>query len=333
MLFSIIIPAFNSERYFSECLASIESQSFDDYEVVIVDDGSTDSTRAMSDSFASEHERVTVLHGPNEGLLLARRKGLGCARGEYIVFLDADDALAPNALRVISDEIDQTGADIVSFRYSRSADFSTPNDPLPLSSGLYAGNRYGLIKEHVCRGCFNNIWGKAFRLSCIDVDADYGSYAGLMHGEDLLQLLPIIDASCSLARIEDVLYYYRLSDIASTAEFKENQLHDISRVNERLLACAEKWSGRCPELARAGEVEQYIYLLKLSELASDARALGKEHFDAIRHAMERRGTFTRSKNAPLRLDKALMEICLRRGWRLAAKVLIKSIEKAKQYRR
>ena len=111
MLFSIIVPAYNAERYLPECLASVDAQTFRDYEVIIVDDGSTDETSCIADTYAQSKCNVTVLHRENEGPLLARRAGLKISRGQYAVFVDSDDGLHPEALQCIYDAIAGTDAD------------------------------------------------------------------------------------------------------------------------------------------------------------------------------------------------------------------------------
>lgn len=105
MRFSIIIPAYNAERYLSECLSSVSLQSFDNYEVILIDDGSTDSTLSLVEDFALRANNATVLTGENQGLLLARRRGLLHAKGEYVVFLDADDCLRYDALEILDKAI------------------------------------------------------------------------------------------------------------------------------------------------------------------------------------------------------------------------------------
>ncbi len=122
MRFSIIIPAYNAERYLSECLSSVSLQSFDNYEVILIDDGSTDSTLSLVEDFALRANNATVLTGENQGLLLARRRGLLHAKGEYVVFLDADDCLRYDALEILDKAIKKTDADIVSFLFSREKD-------------------------------------------------------------------------------------------------------------------------------------------------------------------------------------------------------------------
>ncbi len=274
MRFSVIVPAYNVERYLPAALESLAVQTFTDFEVVIVDDGSSDKSGAIADEYASEHDNVIVLHGENQGLLLARRKGIAAAHGEYVLHLDGDDRLSPVALERIAWEIEATNADIVAFRYSRKEDFSTADDLVQLESGFYSGPQYDVVKRQVCLGRFNNLWGKAFRLCRIDARATYGAFRGLMHGEDLLQLLPIVDASASLSRIDDVLYFYRPNDSASTASFKSSQLKDIALVCDRLLEYGSKWGEACTVAAYQGEAMQYVYLEQLNEISRTSHAAG-----------------------------------------------------------
>ena len=95
MRFSILIPVYNVKKYISQCFDSILSQTFKDFEVIIVDDGSTDGSGAECDKFAKEHGGfVRVIHKENGGLISARRTAIAEARGEYCVFLDSDDMLS-----------------------------------------------------------------------------------------------------------------------------------------------------------------------------------------------------------------------------------------------
>ena len=177
--------------------------------------------------------------------MLARRTGLQAASGKYVVFLDADDSLRSTALQDIADAIHKYNVDIVSFRYSRQDNFLTSDSPSPLPVGIYNGERFEEAKLHLCKGRFNEMWGKAIRLSCFDCTADYSNYAGLMHGEDLLQLLPVFDSAHSLYSSDKVLYFYRPNDSASTARYKSSQLSDIRNVNARLLSFSMKWGKAC----------------------------------------------------------------------------------------
>lgn len=91
MKFSIIIPVYNVEMYIEECLNSVLNQSFPDYEVVLIDDGSTDNSGKICDQYASEYQCVKVVHQENKGQAQARNLGIAFAKGDYVLFLDGDD--------------------------------------------------------------------------------------------------------------------------------------------------------------------------------------------------------------------------------------------------
>ena len=95
--FSIIIPAYNAEKYIELCLDSISKQSFNDYELIIINDGSTDHTFNICNRFALNKKQIHLINKENAGVSVARNVGLQQAEGEYVLFVDADDILYPNA--------------------------------------------------------------------------------------------------------------------------------------------------------------------------------------------------------------------------------------------
>ena len=97
--FSLIVPVYNVEKVLSRCLESIANQSFDDFECIMIDDGSTDQSGAICDDFAKRDERFRVIHSENRGVSAARNLGLANAAGDYICFVDSDDWIQPNYLR------------------------------------------------------------------------------------------------------------------------------------------------------------------------------------------------------------------------------------------
>jgi CDP-glycerol glycerophosphotransferase len=110
---SIIVPIYNVEQYLRECLDSVLSQTFVDFEVIIVDDGSPDGSRAIADEYAVRDPRFRVVGRPNGGLGAARNTGIRAARGRYLTFVDSDDVLPVDAIRVLVDSAITTGSDIV----------------------------------------------------------------------------------------------------------------------------------------------------------------------------------------------------------------------------
>ena len=110
---SVILPIYNVERYLAECLDSIAAQSFGDYEVVVVDDGSPDGSRAIAEGYAAQDPRIRLVTRENGGLGAARNTGVRHARGRYLTFLDSDDVLPPHALGALVASARATGSDIV----------------------------------------------------------------------------------------------------------------------------------------------------------------------------------------------------------------------------
>lgn len=94
MVFSIIVPVYNVEKYLKECVDSILAQTFTDYELILVDDGATDTSGIICDEYAQKYEQVRVIHQANAGLAVARNAGTSVAQGEYIVYIDSDDYIA-----------------------------------------------------------------------------------------------------------------------------------------------------------------------------------------------------------------------------------------------
>ena len=117
MEISIIIPVYNKEAYVERCLRQLMMQDFNSFEVIAVDDGSTDASGRICDRMASEDQRIRVVHTKNGGVTAARRRGLEEARGRYIMFVDSDDELQAGALSVMYKTIEETGADEVIATY------------------------------------------------------------------------------------------------------------------------------------------------------------------------------------------------------------------------
>ncbi len=115
MKFSVIVPVYGVEKYLDECVRSILSQTYTDFEVLLVDDCSPDACPAMCDRYAEQDSRVKALHKPqNEGLGFARNTGLAAASGEYVLFVDSDDTIAENTLETCAAELSEN-TDILAF--------------------------------------------------------------------------------------------------------------------------------------------------------------------------------------------------------------------------
>ena len=112
---SVVIPVYNVEKYLQECVNSVLRQTYTDFEVILVDDGSTDSGGRICDDYAQKDPRVRVIHQANGGLSVARNTGLRAAQGKYVYFLDSDDYIEDHTLEALIFLAEKESADIVFF--------------------------------------------------------------------------------------------------------------------------------------------------------------------------------------------------------------------------
>ena len=119
MLLSIIVPVYNVEKYLRKCIDSLLVQDLlsDDYEIILVDDGSTDQGGAICDEYAENNPNVKVIHQQNGGLSAARNRGIDASEGKYIQFVDSDDYLEPNVLKALVDRMEGDALDVLRFNY------------------------------------------------------------------------------------------------------------------------------------------------------------------------------------------------------------------------
>ncbi len=138
MLFSIIVPIYKVEEYLAQCVDSILSQSFTDFELILVDDGSPDNCPKMCDDYAKKDSRVKVVHKENGGLISARKAGLEISQGEYIVNVDGDDFVKTDFLSTIANIIEKHPVDMVCFGYEKTDGInSIPTDIYKCELGFY----------------------------------------------------------------------------------------------------------------------------------------------------------------------------------------------------
>ena len=117
MKLSFIVPIYNVEQYLSKCVDSLLAQDYEDYEIILVDDGSSDGCPAICDDYAAAHENIRVIHQKNGGLSVARNVGVKAAKGEYICFVDSDDYWELNVLYGLMKQIERDNLDVLRFKY------------------------------------------------------------------------------------------------------------------------------------------------------------------------------------------------------------------------
>ena len=239
MKFSIVIPAYNAEKYMEQTLGNLLQQTFQNFEVIVVDDCATDTTGQIAEAFKKIYAHgpmpLQVLHKTqNEGLSMARNTGMECARGEYILFLDADDSVEPTLLEKVDAALQGREADFMVYGYTedyyRGDKLSyqvnkVPEDHYFLNmdspeEGENEGEHsvrqrdehdlthaYPYIAELERETMFGYAWNKVYRLEFL---REHNlKFETITHIEDVLFNLQVADKMESMVVIPEALYHYR----------------------------------------------------------------------------------------------------------------------------
>ena len=111
--FSIIVPVYNVEKYIEKCLESILNQTYDNFEIIVINDGSTDNSKKILDNYKT-NKKIKIINQDNQGLSIARNNGLGAASGDYILFIDSDDYIEEELLSTLNKNINNE--DLIRFQ-------------------------------------------------------------------------------------------------------------------------------------------------------------------------------------------------------------------------
>ncbi len=204
-IISVIVPFYNIEQYISYCLNSILAQTFRDFELICVNDGSKDNTQKLLDSYAEKDPRVKVIHQKNQGLSAARNNGLKLAAGKYIAFIDGDDAVTPEYLEVLCKEAEKSGADFTFCDYAE-VEADQRNIPEPCKEHPAVIIQDSIIHSQLSKKIRLPVfaWGKLFRRDFLD-DAPFvpGVYF-----EDYLFFYTSISRLKKVCRVKAPMYLY-----------------------------------------------------------------------------------------------------------------------------
>lgn len=242
---SFIVPVYNTEQYLCQCLDSIIDQDNGQIEIILVDDGSTDSSKTICDQYAERYpDYIRVIHKENQGLLLARRTGIAYATGDYIAHVDSDDYLLDDAVNTICHAIDTAPCDMLFFDYIYGEGQGKPERYIKIrddSDPAYTENKSEIIDQFLFGGYFNCVWMKVCRRTVVDSGRDYTPFKNVANGEDVLQTLALIDNASSFLYIPKALYYYRRDNMSMSKIYGTKDYYSFRSVNLETLTYATKW--------------------------------------------------------------------------------------------
>lgn len=245
MKYSIIVPVYNVEDYLAECLESILGQSCRDFEVLLINDGSTDESGILCDAYAQQYpEFIKVFHCENSGVNRTRVLGLRQASGDICVFVDSDDALRKDALEQLEAVFQKMDCDMVIYGVSRDADFSSdvltlPFSNLQCSEGAEKRKLYELMTESEI---INSVCRKAAKKEIYDQFlADYNMDLDIPIGEDLYLSLPMMTHAKKITYLMENLYYCRRREGSATHSFNSKLYHSLKIVKMQQERYLEIW--------------------------------------------------------------------------------------------
>lgn len=329
--FSIIIPVYNVQNDIGNCLDSILAQSYPNFEVLCIDDGSTDRSRQVIQKYAKKDKRIRCFHHENKGVSYTRNIGIHKARGMYIWFVDADDWVEPNALGCIADEIKKHKSDILVFggEVFFSKDYDGKDSYMDQAFIYFKKNldtRRTQYRNHSVAallyepGSYPLIWNKVYKRSLI-ISNHIQYEESLKLGEDeafLFQIYPLADR---IDYIPNRLYHYQRNRQGSATELivkKEKKRAEQNLKMARIVAGYWEKQGLFPEYT-------YQYLERYTSLLYDSAMAVKSDRSFYKQYVKRANDFF-AENFEMYQEFSLRALDQSKVWgwrefRLGAKLL------------
>ena len=241
IVFYILVPVYKVEKYIHECIASVLRQSYQNFRLVLVDDGTPDASGKICDEYAEKDDRLHVIHQPNRGQLAAREAALHYIqsayshKNAYVMFLDPDDSLKPNALERLAEILRKKHFDMVIYGIDRVANgqILCPFNKRGMESFLEEDKRR-LYKRVFSNPAYNMLCRKAIRADLIS-EKDYTKYYKFSHAEDLLRSIDLYKAVSNVYFLQESLYNYTLNPNSITQTVDASNYKVDFTIREKVL--------------------------------------------------------------------------------------------------
>ena len=243
MELSVIVPVYNAEKYLEKCINSIINQTYRDFEVLLINDGSTDSSGSICDKFSEADDRIRVLHTKNKGVSSARNKGLNEATGQWVTFVDSDDWLELNTFQWAMNIIENNDTDLLGWNhytsYQDKQSISKMIQPKWIKKEgkeLYILQldimypNYDLITNNINVGNIRSCWGKLFNRKIIE-ENNIEFSEELVIAEDALFCMEYLNHINKAVIANEYLYHYRLLDNSADRKYRKN----LNEVNTCIM--------------------------------------------------------------------------------------------------
>ena len=225
-MYSFIVPVYNTSKYLDKCMQSLLCQRGAVFEILLIDDGSTDNSGELCDQYAEQNPNVVrVIHKENEGLLLTRRRGFKEAKGDWFICIDSDDYADEHLLENVVSAIEKYHPDMVMYNFQYVDDNGKKSQSrLRIENeSVYVGDeKQSIYAQRLLSDDINNMWSKALKREIVDIDADYINCGIRNMCEDAIQVLPLFTNANTIVYLSTPLYNYRKgqSSITSTGSYE-----------------------------------------------------------------------------------------------------------------
>lgn len=227
---SVVVPAYNVENYIEQCALSVLNQSYPCCELIIIDDGSTDGTPQILDKLADRNDCIRVIHKENAGVSAARNTGIDMANGEYIVFVDGDDYLAPDFIEYMVGMAKKTGSEFCLSQncFTHKNECKTEKEELDVLNPADATAL--LLSPIVIVGC----WNKMFSRQLL-INEQIRFATDLFYGEGLHFITTVAQrANCVAVGNQKVYYYRRNNALSATTKFRIESVYNGEKSIDRI---------------------------------------------------------------------------------------------------
>lgn len=245
MFLTVAIPVYNAELYIEACLESILKQTEKDFEILLVDDGSSDNSLGICETYANRFpDVIRVIHKEHSGSLLTRRICLEEAKGQFIYLMDSDDKLVEiDAFKKICKVIQQTHCDMVIFEATNNDVTKKPllNFPFKHMEVFENNERKKLYELFVTGTSMNHLWNMVFSRELVDFKTDYTIFNEVICGTDLFQAIPLVSNANKIVILKNVFYYHRTTNGSVTRSFNKNAIKSFKIVHLRLEEYLNRW--------------------------------------------------------------------------------------------
>lgn len=284
IFFSVIIPVYNVEKYMHQCVKSVLEQTYTNFEIILVNDGSTDGSGKICDEYGSENEKIKVIHKKNGGLSSARNSALKVASGDYVLFVDSDDYIARNSLEKFQDIIKEKKPEVIAAYSNKFTEDGNVTQGMP-----YRKNMDEILngKEYYHRALYQQrlMVGAPYYITKRSIICENGLAftEGLLHEDELWTPILLLHTK-KIVDMKFRFYYYRhdnMNSITRNPEYRKRRALCRVKISNLLSKAVKEYEGKDVDSFHDNISAQYMYAVYYGSLFED---IAIDRLFPIKHA-------------------------------------------------